>query len=231
MLPGAGEFYAESYWKAAAFIAIEAAAWGLAYHFDKKGDRQTDSFQAYADEHWSVVRYAEWTLDNALSINPGVNTSQFQGVLIRDGSGTVVGVNLTELNRLESALGGWYSHQLHPHGDQQYYELIGKYQQYYQGWDDADPSLDTYQLVTQQLHTGTTRFTYYAGERGKANDFYEKATTFVTVAIVNHVLSAIDAAWSAGIYNSNIHASVGMRPMPAGNGYTMTPVATLSYDF
>jgi len=44
-------------------------------------------------------------------------------------------VNLGELNRLEGDLGGYYSHQLPPHGEQ-YYEEIGKYPQFNVGWDD-----------------------------------------------------------------------------------------------
>jgi hypothetical protein len=43
LIPGAGEIYAESYWKAALFIAIEAAAWTVAYTQDRKGDQQTDN--------------------------------------------------------------------------------------------------------------------------------------------------------------------------------------------
>jgi len=31
LVPGAGEFYTESYWKSAAFFAVEVAAWVIAY--------------------------------------------------------------------------------------------------------------------------------------------------------------------------------------------------------
>ena len=55
VLPGAGEFYAESYLKSAVFLAAEAALWVLAYSYDRKADRQTDFFQNYANAHWSVV--------------------------------------------------------------------------------------------------------------------------------------------------------------------------------
>ena len=40
VLPGAGEFYAESYWKSAAFFVAEVVLWTVAYSYDKKGDRQ-----------------------------------------------------------------------------------------------------------------------------------------------------------------------------------------------
>ena len=34
------------------------------------------------------------------------------------------------------------SHNLPPHGDQQYYELIGKYHQYSSGWNDFTDGRD-----------------------------------------------------------------------------------------
>ena len=56
LVPGSGEFYAQSYWKAAAFFAIEVAAWALAYTYDKKGDKQTDYFQNFANGNWECLQ-------------------------------------------------------------------------------------------------------------------------------------------------------------------------------
>jgi hypothetical protein len=226
VVPGAGEVYAESYWKAAAFFAIEVAAWSVAYAYDKKGDRQTDFFQGYAHEHWEAYQYAEWTLNNANAIHPGFgSTAEYEAMLLPNRQ-----VDWAILNQLERDLGEWYSHSLPPFGSQQYYELIGKYQQFYQGWDDADPALTTYGGITAKLENEATNFKYYSAERGKANDYYSTASTAVTIAIVNHILSAIDAAWSAGSYNT-VHASVGMQTVPVGGRMAHVPVAKLSYGF
>jgi hypothetical protein len=224
LVPGTGEFYAESYWKAAAFFALEVAAWTIAYTYDQKGDDQSVFFQGFANEHWSVVRYAQWSLDNAGNINPTITDPGEYQVFDIEGN-----VNWAELNRLERAIGEWYSHTLPPFGEQQYYELIGKYQQYYQGWDDADPSLTTYDAIDARLASSNTRFVYYAGERGKANDFYNTASTAVTLAIVNHLISAIDAAWSASLANSRMQARVGLQRVPRGDTYTSVPSLKLSF--
>jgi hypothetical protein len=194
VLPGAGEFYAGSVWKAALFFAIEAAAWGVAYSYDRRGDDQTESYRSFADAHWNVVRYAQF----AETLAPPA-----QGPYMWDRGGA--GVDWAELNRMERAIGGWFSHTLPPYGEQQYYELIGKYPQFNQGWDDA-PATFTYGDPL------TPRFLYYSGERGLANTYYDRATAFVTVALVNHLLSAVDAAWTAASYNSSLHAEVRMRP-------------------
>lgn len=227
ILPGAGEFYAESYWKAALFLAVDVAAWGLAYHFDKKGDRQTDFFQNYANEHWSVVKYAQFSLEYFI---PTERWNEYAGLITPGTNPPWERVNWNLLNRLEREISGtangrYYSHTLPPYGEQQYYELIGKYPQYTPGWDDAElPYIYSETNVTPN-------FRYYAAERGKANDFYTRATTFVTVAIVNHVLSALDAAWSAGSYNRNVHASVRMQRVPTDGGMTEVPVVRAEYRF
>jgi hypothetical protein len=223
-VPGMGEFYAGSYWKAAAFLALDVVAWSFAYSFDKKGDRQTDFFQDYANQHWSVVKYAEYAATNLASKTktyawrkPGTESmSPYDHPWLQ--------VNWDEINRMERDIAGYYSHTLPEYNSQQYYELIGKYPQFNQGWDDAAAAFTYGDPLT-------TRFLYYSEERGKANSFYESATTWVNVAIVNHLLSAVDAVWSAGIYNSNLHANAGMRLIPTELGMVEVPELKLKYSF
>jgi hypothetical protein len=236
LLPGAGEFYAENYWKAALFLAVDVAAWAIAYSQDRKGDNQTSFFQGYANQHWSPGRYAKFSLENYVPQN---QRSQYNGLLASNWESLPPSeqVNWSILNRMESWIasnlqeGKYYSHSLPLYGEQQYFELIGKYQQFYHGWDDADPTLISYDQIDRKLATGQTRFTYYAGERGRANDYYNTAKTFVTVAIVNHLLSAIDAAWTASSYNKSLHASVRIQRVPTEFGYTHVPVARVEYSF
>lgn len=227
-VPGAGEFYAENYWKAALFLAVDIAAWTLAYSFDKKGDDQTEFFENFADQHWSVRRYAEYARDNLV---PASERGNYADLIIpgTDGRPPWQQVNWNTLNRMERAVsltgeGKYYSHTLAPYSDQQYYEMIGKYKQFNQGWDDSPLSYNYPDPVTPN-------FNYYSAERGKANDHYTKATTFVTVAIVNHVLSAVDAAWTTGSYNNRLHASMQMKTIPTQSGFASVPVARLEYSF
>jgi hypothetical protein len=224
LVPGTGEFYAESYVKAVTFFAVEAAALTIAYIFDKKGDRKTDSFQNYANEHWSVVDYAQYAQDNLAPTGQTYNwrISGTQGRRPWDQ------VNWAELNRMErdislTAQGSYYSHTLPPYNDQQYYELIGKYPQFNQGWDDRPATFRYGDPLT-------TRFEFYSGERGKANDYYSTASTSITIAVVNHILSSIDAAWSASSFNK-VHAEVGMRQIPTGDVLVNIPVVKMSYSF
>jgi hypothetical protein len=223
VLPGAGEFYSESYLKAALFLAAEAALWVLAYNYDHKGDRQTDYFQNYANSHWSVVNYAQYALDH-LAPAGGSYKVIIPGT---QGSPPWMRVNWAELNRMESDIGAttagmYYSHVLPAYNSQQYYELIGKYPQFNQGWDDAPASFNYGNQLSAELQ-------YYSGERGKANTDYTTASTFIAIAVVNHIVSGVDAALSAGSYNRGLHASVGSQRIPAYGGYATVPVLRLSW--
>jgi len=137
-------------------------------------------------------------------------------------------VDWNELNRMEREIGGYYSHSLPRRPEQQYYELIGKYTQYNQGWDDADPTLPPdYEVMKANL---TANFKYYSAERGKANDYYSTAKTFVTIAVVNHIVSAIDAAWSAASYNKKIHLQGSVHSYPVGGSMAVVPALGARYD-
>lgn len=110
VLPGAGEFYAENYWKAALFLAIDVAAWGLAYSFDRKGDNQTEFFQGYANQHYSVVKYAEFSRDHFLQFIPENRREIMQTQLVQGSSNLPPWqrVNWALLNELERYIGASY---------------------------------------------------------------------------------------------------------------------------
>ncbi len=219
LVPGAGEFYAGDYWKSAAFFAVDVALWIFAYNYDKKGDRQTDFFQNFANQNWSVVKYAQYAQDNLTPPNGPYNWL----IPNTEGRPPWDRVNWSELNRMEQDIGGYYSHVLPPYGQQQYYELIGKYPQFNQGWDDSGPTFNYGDPLTPN-------FLWYAGQRGLANRYYEKATTFVTIALVNHIVSAFDAAFSAASWNKKLQASLDTQAVPtAWGGMQEVPVVKLTY--
>jgi len=143
-------------------------------------------------------------------------------------------VDWAELNEMERAVASGsngYTHTLPYYGEQQYYELIGKYQEFYQGWDDADPTLVTYDQIAQRLlQAPLPNMSYYSVERGKANSYYNTASTWVAVAIVNHVVNALYAGLSAGWYNK-AHAEIGLQSVPSETGFTNVPVVKMTWAF
>lgn len=220
-VPGAGQLYSESYLKSALFVAVEAAAITVGLIYDKKGDDQTIRFQNFADEHWNVTRYAKWTIAHANEINPSIDPSNY---FVFNPDGTV---NWKELNKLENALGGYYSHRLAPYGDQQYYEMIGKYPQFNVGWDDFGDENTPYKYGDPL----TENFIFYSKERGKANDFYNVAYKAVLVIFTNHIISAIDAALTAHSFNKNIKVNAELNKINVGYRTFYYPQLNLQYNF
>lgn len=218
IVPGAGEIYAEEYWKAAIFIAIEAAAITTAIVYDKKGDNKTAEFENFANQNWSAKRYAEWTLRNLPVLNPSLNPADFN-VINPDGT-----VNWAELNRLERAIGSGYSHTLAPFGDQQYYEMIGKYPQFSHGWSDSNPDDTDYHILSPY-------FKSYSIMRGEANDLYKVASTAVIFIYINHFLSSLDAAWSVASYNKNLAMRIRLEQMNLAGQTEYVPTLNFSLSF
>ncbi|HRP94319.1 MAG TPA: hypothetical protein PLH53_15605, partial [Ignavibacteriaceae bacterium] len=149
LVPGAGEIYSEEYLKAGIFLAIEAAVITTGLIYDKKGDDKTIEFQNYADDYtsdpntghfWSVVKYAEWLI-NIKGADPNIRTDNWEVNDTRLPPWQRVNWDL--LNASENG-----SHKLPLYGDQQYYELIGKYHQFSPGWNDFPTNEPNHDLIS-----------------------------------------------------------------------------------
>lgn len=224
IVPGAGEFYAESYLKSILFVAIEAAAISVSVIYEGKGDDQTAFFEDFAHEHWDVGRYARWTITNLETINPALDPEEYSELFLNPER---TQVNWTVLNRLESDISGYYSHRLAPFGDQQYYEMIGKYPQFNPGWDDFGNEYTDFEFGDPV----TPNFEYYSGERGKANDFYNIAAKAVIVTVINHIVSALDAAWTTSRYNKNLKMEMELEKTVVGFSTEYYPSLNIEYRF
>jgi len=181
VLPGSGELYVGEYLKAAIFFAVEAALITVAVVNNNEGDKLTAEFEAFADEHWSVVDYAEYLRDHKTElglpddcnvdefINPNESLPPWERIKDWDA-----------LNHCESP----FSHHLPHYGEQQYYELI-----------------------------------------------YNLASKAVIGLYINHLLSAIDAAWSATTYNKNLAINMRVQNIQLADRIEFVPTLNISYNF
>ncbi len=191
VVPGAGQAYYGSYWKAAGFVTLEAAAWTIYAVYTNKGNQIEDDFQAFADEHWSESEYWDWIAQHS-------------------------GVDRNDM----AALRDWehknFSHGLHIEKDQQYYEMIGKYDQFNYGWDDSDIGLldDAWNKQNPQR---SKRRLYYEDQRDDSNRAFKIATTGTTIVMFNHILSAIEAAWGTSRQNKRVQTSLRFEPLYMNN--------------
>jgi len=211
VIPGAGQFYNGDYWITGIFVALEAAFITGGIIYDNKGDDQTTAFEQFADNvtettGWSVVRYAKWLNANGADITIDETTPGLQ---------PWERVNWTELNEAETG-----SHHLYPHGDQQYYEMIGKYHEYIPGWPGGEDVINVPQIMLD-----------YSAMRGQANDYYATAKTYVTGIYINHLLSAIEAVWGASRFNKNLAVKLRVESTNFAGQYELVPTLYVKYSF
>lgn len=234
VLPGAGQFYTKSYWQSTAFFGAEVLAWVVYATYEKKGDRQTNDFQQYADEHWSAAQYADWinlNFSKTIYVNPDQSLKSWDRV------------HWDELNTAEEQIASdqsiqptGFTHKLAPHGDQQYYEMIGKYSQFGGGWDDAAifqaggyTKADI--LANKGAGNVSPRFLAYSDMRGKANSYYNIATTVSYVIVANHVFSALEAALNASKINHRIQLQGHIQSRRIyGNLVEFVPTLNVKYE-
>ncbi|MBN1542527.1 hypothetical protein JW992_10305 [candidate division KSB1 bacterium] len=202
VVPGAGQAYNGSWLKAAGFLAAEVAAWTLYAHYHDKGMEQEKEFHAYADRYWIEEDYWEW-----ISIGAGIPYNQ---------------ENLEQLRAWE---GETFSHGLHRQKDQQYYEMIGKYHQFNAGWEDATRGIiiDGDYDIKGDI---SSRRLIYEGMRDDSNRSLKHATSAASVALVNHLVSGLEAAWSISRDNKR-RAHFGLR-MEAVPSFDSEPTPVLS---
>ena len=212
VLPGAGEFYNGDYIRSAIFVAVEAAVVTTAVIYNNKAIKQTESFQNFADQNWSVVKYAEYLNsqqtdpDKLVQINPDQSLPPWERV------------NWAQLNAAEQAGNG--THSLPQHGTQQYYELIGKYHEYIPGWPGGNDIVNPPQIMLD-----------YSKMRGKANDLYNVSSKAVIGIYINHFLSVLDAVWVTVDHNKSLAVKMRMEQNYYADRMELVPTLKVSLSF
>jgi hypothetical protein len=201
VIPGGGQLYSGSYWKAAAFIALEAAAWTFYVTKRQEGYDLEEDFEAFADEHWSEDTYWEY-----ISLQSGIEYTP---------------ETLEQLRAWEREN---FSHGLHRNKDQQYYEMIGKYHQFNVGWEDANPNIGLLDEEWNLSYVSDKRLDYEYMQK-ESNDAFQMATLAASVALVNHVLSAVDAGFTVKRHNDKLSVTPSIEPLYVHN--SVQPVFSL----
>lgn len=206
MIPGLGEIYAGSKWKAAFFFAVEVTAWTGTAVYNAEGKDKETQFKNFADQKWNKDRYWNWLME--LEDDQSIN----EWAVFLESRGNPSTWNHDLYNDFEDSLG--LTHNLPDTKTQQYYEMIGKYMvQFGAGWDDADPDDFAIEGTIYYWPLGTTNNSeYYMNVRGKSNDALTISSMFVQIVMLNHVASALDAAFTVRLKNRKIETAMDIYP-------------------
>jgi len=213
LIPGWGQVYSESnIIKPIAMFGIEIGSWVGYFMYKNDGNDMTDEYEAFADAHWIEGNRAD-------SINPEAQQEYWDWyfrLLANDEP-----VPTTET--------------LPEDRSQQYYEMIGKYDQFAGGWDDywtENEEIAWYDYVNANKDT-PNRITYN-NMRGDANDKLDAANNFILVAMANHLISAFDAALAANRFNKRNSDESWLSVNTEMKRYSATeemPIVRFTYHF
>lgn len=116
------------------------------------------------------------------------------------------GFDVTQLDSLRSWERSHFSHFLPDEKSQTYYENIGKYNQFNIGWDDA----------SGHRERDSDNREAYTFMRKDSNDAFELSRTGSTIIIINHIASALEAAYTARRLNAGLVSAVRFKAMRNG---------------
>ncbi len=205
-IPGAGEFYAGARYRAIAFASVEAISWAVYFNQKSTGNKIEKSYKHFANNHWSLWNWYA----NSLTYPDlfGLTRKGF-------GSHSIwIEYNGMEYPAHEDTLNlyipTWASilanekdlpfeqQTLRPIRTRDFYENIGKYDQFATGWDDFSTDyVDTTQIEPVKNSPERNK---YLNDRYKSNQALKMATNFATVIMFNHLISAFHAQIAAKHY-------------------------------
>lgn len=235
LVPGLGQLYAGARTRGFVFLGIEAAAVTYALVSNSKGNKKENEYIKFADEHWIVEKYNDKRYDAEEGKVIPPSTASWYGSWSEWYEANALNPLEDELTHHLPEITGEDGTFREFDKNHDYYEMIGKYDQFVYGWDDVHDSLapgddvlapDHDIVIWGEAGLDTAHFDPYIADvrsdhrnkymdmRHESNKAFKRAKTMVGVILFNHVISAIDAARSARNYNlkhGEVKTSLRMR--------------------
>ncbi|MCI0329388.1 MAG: hypothetical protein L0196_00335 [candidate division Zixibacteria bacterium] len=210
LVPGAGQFYVGDKLRAVPFFLVDVAGWATYFGFRSQGHKREDEYRAYADAHWNTTGYFSFLRDT-LGISSGSDYDPAVTPYSRHDS--EVDLEIPEgfllSHHVPASKGGPLEKNF------EYYENIGKYDQFFAGWDA---------LANRRI---------YLDMRADANSSFSKSKIGLVFSLADRLAAAVDAALGAQRYNKKVgkgkEIELGLR-MVRYNGARM-PKLSATYRF
>ena len=214
IIPGWGQLSnKDPLWKPFIFFGIEVLTIGSAIHYTKTSEIIRNDFENYADDHW---RLNLW-YDNTKIIFP----DRWNEIIIGTHKiGLQIDGKYYFSDNLESLVQQYDWSQIFVVRDRDFYENIGKYDQFVGGWDDEydNPFDGVGNWYTQKKGSVesvilTKRKNYYRNLRNDSNRYSNYARYAVSAIMLNHLISGLETVLNSNKGNSfNKNYSFALNP-------------------
>jgi len=219
-----------------AYLALEASLWGGWYYYSvHKYGKQVDKYKKFAKNHFSIGRFESQMRDIYLNqLSDETEESRFEtrymgsredfckaiygdakasGCYTRGKLFTNDKAHMDRFSVTNPApLGKEVASQKNFYDMSQVYQLIGE-RTYVLGWDDVDSIALGQNLLLEEdnpeaiVPLGTSKnLSKYRSMRKKANDYADLQIWFFGGIILNHLVSAVDAAFTANAHNKELYS-------------------------
>ena len=235
VIPGSGQLYVGgskfTYIRGGVYLALEAALWSSWYYFSiYKYNKQVDRYKDFANAHYSIDRYERQMRDlwdggghafpNEFRTRYVGNRESFCEAIF--GNATINGcydannlynhdVNYTNLfvtDNAEPRSLGEQLGQVRFNSSSEIYQMIAE-DSYVLGWDDVEnaatiTSLELEGTAVVSLGSSSAQ-KEYRSMRNKANNYADMQAWFFGGLILNHIVSAVDAVFTAHAHNKSLY--------------------------
>lgn len=205
IIPGWGQIQnKDPWWMPAIFACIESIGLVSSINYENRAEDIRREFESFGDDHWTIKL---WYF-NTKRIFP----DRWEKIII----GT---------HKLDFRVNGDYYHsdeltdlvkrysweEISVLRDRDFYENIGKYDQFVGGWDDPyDDPFDSdgnwYSVKKGNVESVilTKQKEYYREQRHQSNLLKHYSRYAVTIVMFNHLASGLEAAWTANKKSKNL---------------------------
>lgn len=225
-----------TYVRGGVYLALEAALWGSWYYFSVyKYNDQVKKYKKFAKEHYSIGRYEAGMRDLYGQLSDETEESRFESRYMNSREGFCEAI-YGSANASGCYTSGHLFYKDRGHYDRfsvgnpsnledeiksvgSFYDASAVYQQiseksYVLGWDDVeDPAIAiNLELEDEDPSDGivplgkSSHMDEYRSMRSKANDYADLQVWFFGGLILNHIVSAIDAAFTANAHNKTLYS-------------------------
>jgi hypothetical protein len=239
VLPGVGQAYNRQWIKAGVAALLEVGLISGYVLWQNQGLDLEREYQRFAHNNWSPAQYALWLGDYRryleerhggsfghvdLTVPAGVdfrNPGDWTPEARRLANDFFDRIRSLERQLFHSITRATFSHTLPYLGDQQYYELIGKYFQFAPGWSDYAAWIENGEY-TRFIDPGwmdeqgnrpnaSPQFHSYASDHHRSNDLLRRSQRVASFLLLSHAMAAVDAAISAKLHNDRFETSLGLN--------------------
>jgi len=205
LIPGWGQIQnKDPWWKPALFAGVETIGLLSSANYGKRAEDIRRNFESFGDEHWGLERWY-----NRTKI---IFPNRWEEIIIGTHKlGLKINGDYFYSDQLADLVKRYSWSEIYVLRDRDFYENIGKYDQFVGGWDDPyDDPFDSegnwfsVQKGNVESIILTKRKDDFRDQRHQSNLLKHYSRYAVTVVMFNHLASGLEAALTANKKSKNL---------------------------